>query len=165
MNKLVMAVLLLGLSLSNSFADHDPYYYYGEEYGAPYGYGHFHFDRWPEIYLYNGFSMLPYYGYERRYATFGVIAYSSLEDKVGYAFGYDTRTDAAWNAVASCNAADCRPVVWTQGGCASLYTSYEEFRVGWGYGTSRRMAQSAARRSCKAGGIRGCKQRAWVCSF
>lgn len=105
-----------------------------------------------------GYVYYPYYGH------FGAIAYSQSTDRVGYSFGDNTQNSAESKALYSCGVEDCISVVWVQGGCAAVYTSTREQRLGWGYAATLSQARSAAVRGCRYGGKGGCVQKAWVCS-
>ncbi len=154
-------------------AQYYPYpgvYYHHTYYGqVPYGYGYYSIRTWPANYwgniYYNGFSYLPYYNYQPRYATYGALSYSIKNDQGGYAWGYQNRDDAANAAVGYCNDDDCAPVAWVQGGCLAMATSAANGNVAWGYGDSKYRAKSAAMNSCRTSGAADCTYRSFVCSY
>lgn len=111
-----------------------------------------------------GYSYYSFYNYQPYYATYGVIAYSKDTDRIGLAWGSATRGEAVSNALDYCNAADCRPVVWVQGGCAAIATNVAAERLGWGVANSKYLAASIASRECKSPGA-PCIRRAYVCSY
>ncbi len=169
--------LLLGVSLTGavsspaSAAPYAPFYYHGLLGTAPYGYGYFNYFNWPVWYwnmpVYSGYSLWPYYDYQPYYATFAVISFSVKTGRYGVAYGQPSRDDASKSANNACQAEDCQPVVWVQGGCAVVVTSVSQEKVTWSYGNSTSIALNGAMDACKMNGnaANDCKGLAWACSY
>jgi hypothetical protein len=135
--------------------------------GAVLGWGNW---GWPVVntfptYPYFGTSYWSYYNYQPYYASFGAIAYSKATGEVGIAWGNENRSIAERQAVNYCGEADCRTVVWVQGGCGSVTKSEASGQIGYAYATSKHLASSYAMRGCQRDGNDDCKQLAWVCSY
>ncbi|MCX6124768.1 MAG: DUF4189 domain-containing protein [Proteobacteria bacterium] len=160
-----------GISLNANY--YNPFYFYGYSGRVPYGWGHYWLNRWPVGYWnypqWNGYSYYSYYNYQPYYASFAVISYSASGDTWGSAWGQPSRAAATSYAYQNCNQADCRPVVWVQGGCAAIATSKATGRVAWGTGYNQGQALQYAYSSCQQnpGGAvpTDCTNRAWVCSY
>lgn len=157
MKKLLFGGLLLLCSLNQAQANWWPYFGY-------WGWGPGVVVTYPNYFY--GYSFYNYYpGYPTRIPTFGALAYSIKTDSIGQGWGYSSRDAAAERATTACNASDCAPVVWVQGGCAAIATSAEGKSLGWGYDSSKYGARSRALQACRQGGHADCVARAWVCSF
>lgn len=152
------------------FFNNSLYYHSGFYNGYPISWGYVHYPNWPGNYwgnlAWNGYSFYPYFNYQPYYQTYAVISYSSATDTWGSSWGQVSREMAAVTANSYCGHDTCRPVVWVQGGCASLMTSASTKRVSWGIGSSTSAASMAARNACVMGGqASDCAVRAWVCSY
>src|SRR5689334_18039589 len=71
------------------------------------------------------------------WADFGAIAYSPDTGRWGYSYGFYWQSDASNDALARCNAADARVVVWVQNGWAALAVG-DDGAYGWGWSASSR---------------------------
>lgn len=160
-------LLVLGFSFSSATTAHAQSSwqdYYG---GVVVGYGWYG----PIIVNYplQGYTYWPYYQ-QPRYSTYAAISYSRSTDHYGLAWGDYTRSEAIHEANGYCDAKDCKPVVWVQGGCAAISAGEKGKGMGWAYHSDKLTAEQYAHLACKRG-TRGanppvlCKQRAWVCSF
>src|SRR4029077_6689525 len=119
-----------------------PYYYTGYYGAVPYGYGYaplfgpfagLPYGYGPLANYGYGYTYYPYYGYLPYYATYGVIAYSPSTDTGGTAWGESTIEGAASAAIQNCGHADCKTVVWVQGGCAAFSTNIDGGAMGWAF--------------------------------
>jgi Domain of unknown function (DUF4189) len=154
---------------------HGPYFHNGFVSGVPYGYGYVYPGAWPLDYwvnpFVNGFSFYPsyVYDYDHDYSSFAAISYSGATNIFGYAFNAQSRYDAEIEANRRCGVADCRPVVWVQGGCAVVVTSASTRRLTWAYNSTVQGAQSWAQRMCandgSPHGVTDCVLRVWICSY
>jgi Domain of unknown function (DUF4189) len=141
---------------------------YGWWGGYPYYYGYW---GWPNYAYYPygyGYSFYSYYDYEPYYATYAAISYSPTKDTVGYSTGRPSLSSADEEANSFCGAADCKTVIWVQGGCAVLTTNTKEHRMGYAYAYDVYTAEERAMFACRSGSKTSpgsCVQQAWVCSY
>ncbi len=114
-----------------------------------------------------GVSYFNYYRNLPRYRSFGAISYSPSTGRYGVAWGKANRFVAASSANSYCSSSDCAPVVWTQGGCASIAVDSDSKKVSWGLFSHRRGAVRNAMNSCERNRSEGasCQDIAWVCSY
>ncbi len=167
MKKFILGItFLFGVGLGGKPAEAYPYFFHSG-YGVNYaGWGWYPLAGIGTL-PYYGYSYWPYYNYFVYYASYGAISYSLSTGAVGWSWGNATQQGAFDRANGYCAQSDCRPVVWVQGGCASVATSSDRSRLGWGYDGSRHSAQSRALRACQAGAgaPADCAVLAWVCSW
>lgn len=165
----VTAVMLAATGMARADV---PYVFTGIWAGIPYGYGNLNPFLWPTDYWYGPYHVGYGYGYGYGYGfvypripTYGAIAYSPAAKVGGFAWGQPSLAAASSQAENFCGAADCRAVVWVQGGCAAISTSPVGNALGWAYASTKMAAATLANRSCLQSGGRNCQPRGWVCSF
>lgn len=160
MKKVLLGIFLLLAFTTSAKAHSLPYFgYWGWGTGVVVTYPNY-------FYGYSFYNPYPVYPvYPIYIPTYGALSYSTKTDTVGQAWGYPSRDAASESAMRGCNASDCAPVVWVQGGCAAIATSAEGRNLGWAYAPSKYEARNRAMRGCRQGGHTDCVPRAWVCSF
>lgn len=95
---------------------------------------------------------------------YGAIAYSPSTGAYGTAYDYPSQGAAEQAAMGECSrhAGDCQSPLWFRNACGALFVGNGG---GWGtgWGTSLRLANSYAERTC-AKNTGGCTSRAWACT-
>jgi len=95
--------------------------------------------------------------------NFGAIAYSPSTGAHGWSYDYASRAAAEEVALANCRqlAGDCVVPVWFRNACGALAVGSGGHGSGWG--TSRRLAERFALRSCRKN-TSGCWIKRWACT-
>ena len=191
-----LRVLFVATLLPLATAASASYYWWPYTYvntvGMPYGYGWYPTYYWPQIWYDWGYNSpyywgdlnnfgVSYYPTYRYIPTYAVISYSPSTNRFGSAWGQRSIYSARGRAQDYCAAADCKAVVWTQGGCASISVAVKtaagadlpptQKHVYWGVNTDRQGAVNNAQTVCTNhqgtfGANAGqCESMAWVCSW
>ncbi|MBN8221466.1 MAG: DUF922 domain-containing protein [Spirochaetes bacterium] len=97
-------------------------------------------------------------------ANYLAMAYSPVDDALGYAYDQETQEAATERALAECNGKACKSLTWANGAkkCISLATSANK-----GYGSAWAEGRQAAEDKAMAGcnkRNKGCAIRATVCT-
>jgi len=77
------------------------------------------------------------------------IAYSPSTGSYGYYYGHVSLGTAKSRALDRCRGKDARIVAWVRNGWACLALGKEKGVYGWGVGSSRAIARSAAMQGCR----------------
>jgi len=97
-------------------------------------------------------------------AGFGAIAYAPSSGANGYCYGYASRRDAEYRAMAECGARSggCQIAIWFQNACGAVASGY---RGGWGsaWGNGRAEAEYNALAQCSRY-TTNCSIRVWACT-
>lgn len=120
-----------------------------------FGWGYWGIYQWPTAFFGNTFQ----------WSTYGAISYSPATGSVGYSHSAVTLVQAQSTAHGYCGVADCRTVVWVQGGCASAAVDQLSGQIGWAYAANRTVAVNAALQACQNRSGANCESLAWTCSF
>lgn len=98
------------------------------------------------------------------HAGFGAIAYAPSSGANGYSYGYASRYDAEYRAMAECRSRSggCQIAIWFQNACGAVASGYNG---GWGsaWGNGRAQAEYNAIAQCSRY-TTNCSIRVWACT-
>ncbi|NJK34427.1 MAG: DUF4189 domain-containing protein [Oscillatoriales cyanobacterium SM2_2_1] len=89
---------------------------------------------------------------------YGAIA-TSESGSWGYAYDFNSRSDAEKNAIAECGETGCQVRIWFKNACGAV--AKDDKSMGWGWAETRAQAETNALDGCSS---RSCRVQAWVCT-
>ncbi len=89
---------------------------------------------------------------------YGAIA-TSESGSWGYAYDFNSRSDAEKNAIAECGESGCQVRVWFKNACGAV--AQDDKAMGWGWADTRAEAETNALNGCNS---RSCRVQAWICT-